>query len=799
MLGTCRSNFIVAKSNSLKSLCILFLFLLVNLIQTGQRSAFADNHSWNTGAGNWSNTGNWSPAQLPISTDTVTLGDLAIAENAFVSLDINDTVAGVTITDGIALRTDGNTLLVNGDTVVSGQNQVDIVVWSSRLIVDFSGNSDDYDTNNLTLTDDGEVDLRDGGILEVDNVFSVSSTSALRGDGVVDFEGSETRVFELDGFLQAGVDGMTLNQNGTGRLDLDGLVGNGSLHIATSKIDNSAHAWLTVNGDQLADSFSGTMLIGSDNILNMNLSNGWTADSSSEITLIGSTGELAVITGSSLNMNGEMLVYDGRIDSEVSFNASANVTMRGTAELRLNGTTTFAGASVVQDNINGTPVPLITQNGDLAVTSSTTLGIPSGIFNWDGSLGNTITTVSPGADFVINASAIDTVGGYDGQTNVGVGGSVVVNTPGLWFHDGLIVLDNGTFEGSARVANRSTIEGSGKLSTEGIDNLGTVESTGGGLLTIGPTQGEAGGPGVPLIVDGIDAIVPGVVSRDFDLDGSMEDGVLLATEGDLRVTGFAGNFVFNGTLNIAFGNKFEMSTGGLHNAGTVTLTGAGEYHGDLRQAGLLVVSLGGLVNSQINSDDGRFSSPGTNTLNADLQLQGNLFIEEGALFEGTGQLITMPGSTLGIEHSAAVGVPIENFGRLEMGAVSGAASVTGFTNDLVGTLAIDLASAGGNPGPDHDQLRVLNLANLDGNLDVSLLGGFMPMLGDEFIVLHSIGGIAGTFATHDLPVLGGSNGWDVLYTPNDVILAVVAIPEPTTLTLATFGLLGVSYRRRKRA
>jgi hypothetical protein len=627
-------------------------------------------------------------------------------------------------------------------------------------------------------------------------LFSVSSDSALRGDGVVDFEGSETRVFELDGFLQAGVDGMTLNQNGTGRLDLDGLIGNGSLHIATSKIDDSAHAWLTVNGDQLADSFSGTMLIGSDNFLNMNLSNGWTADSFSEITLIGGTGELAVITGSSLNMNGDMLVYDGRIDSEVSFNASANVTMRGTAELRLNGATTFAGASIIQDNINGTPVPLITQNGSLAVTSSTTLDIAAGIFNWDGSLGNTVTTVSPGADFVINASAIDTVGGYDGQTNVGVGGSVVVNTPGLWFHDGLIVLDNGTFEGSARVANRSTIEGFGKLSTEGIDNLGTIESTGGGLLTIGPTQGEAGGPGVPLIVDGIDAIEPGVVSRDFDLDGSLENGVLLATEGDLRVTGFAGNFVFNGTLNIGFSNQFQMNTGGLHNAGIITLTGAGEYHGDLRQAGLLVVSLGDFGESLINSDDGRFSSPGTNTLNSDLKLQGDLFIEEGALFEGAGHLITMPGSTLGIEHAADVGVPVENFGRLEMGNISGAAGVLGFTNDVVGTLAIDLVSAGGTPGPDHDQLRVVNIANLDGILDVSLLGGFMPTLGDEFIVLHSIGGVAGAFATHNLPALSGSNGWDVLYTPNDVILTVVAIPEPTTLTLALASLLLACGRRR---
>ena len=40
--------------------------------------------------------------------------------------------------------------------------------------------------------------------------------------------------------------------------------------------------------------------------------------------------------------------------------------------------------------------------------------------------------------------------------------------------------------------------------------------------------------------------------------------------------------VFNGTLNIGFGNQFQMNTGGLHNAGVITLTGAGEYHGESR-------------------------------------------------------------------------------------------------------------------------------------------------------------------------------------------------------------------------
>ncbi len=429
----------------------------------------------------------------------------------------------------------------------------------------------------------------------------------------------------------------------------------------------------------------------------------------------------------------------------------------------------------------------------------------SGIFNWDGQGGNTITTIEPGATFTINANAIDTFAGftggrYDGETNVGNGGELVVNTSAAWFNDGVIRLEQATLEGSG-VLNTGLIQGSGKVSPARLDNQGTLRSFGGGLLTIGPDQGETGGLVGILPADGIDALENGVINYGFDLDGTDEDGVLVAVDGDLRVDGFQGNFVFDGTLNIGFGNEYLMNTGGLYNRGTVAITGGGEYRADLIQAGQMIVSLGVLDDAVIVSDNAVFSSTGTNSLFADLYLQGNASIESGTTFDGDSSLINMSGSVLTAENGASLDVTVENLGRFMLDPNSALVEVLAFENYDTGTLVLDLASNGGSPGFDLDLLRVADLADLAGTLEVNLLDGFMPTSGDEFLIVTAAGGVSGTFDVYDLPALTGDDEWFVRYEPNEVILLVtsVPVPEPSTLLLAAFVALGLLPKVRFRA
>jgi len=800
----------------------IILILLLQLVVLGHDSAWSGHATitWDSGAnpaaniGDWSDPLNWFVNLVPNEFDAVSIGQLPIAENKWVNLDTIQAVADLEITNGMTLDTNGFPLAVEDAIAIDGRNVTPGgVIYDSRLIVDNSIFLNDLVADRIFVSDGARLELRNGSRVRVDTLLFVSSSlgaprAAVSGTGTIDFYQDTPnpdgpfppRAASFSGNLWVSPGGLTLNQNGSTRIDLDGIPDTGS--ISLGGIGAIPEEVLTVNGDALYDPYDGEILIADDNRLNMNLTNGWELGENGQITLIGTAGTLAMIEGGDLDFRGTLRNYDGQIDANVVFRDTAEIEFRGESILRLTGATTFSGANFYE--FDGAAVPHIIQNGNLTVDQDTTLAIPSGIFDWDGQTGNTVTTVTAGTDFTIQASAIESGLGttYDGTTWLGVGSELTVETPGSWSNDGLIALDNARIEGS-RIVNLSSMVGHGLISPAGIDNRGTLEASG-GQLAIGLGQGEAGLVVPIALIDGIDVIDPGVVNYGFDLDGANEDGVLLAINGDMRVNAFQGNFVFNGTLNIGFGNQFLMNTGGLHNAGTITLTGGGRYNADLRQAGLLVVSLGGVAgmgDSVIASDDARFSSPGTNELNADLLLEGNFFIEEGASFNGTGSLINLDGSVLGIEHEASVGVPVDNLGRLEIGNVTAAVEVEIFTNNLSGILAIDLASNGGMAGPDQDLLASLGVADLAGTLEVNLLAGLMPTSGDAFTILTAAGGVLGTFDVYDLPALTGDDEWFVRYEPNEVILLVtsVPVPEPSTLLLAAFAALGLLPKIRFRA
>jgi len=790
------------------------LILALHLVVFGQQGAWGEaghaNISWDSGAGvgNWSDPINWSLNQVPIAIDAVSIGQLPIAENNWVNLDTIQAIEDLEIWNGMTLDTNGFPLAVGDAIEIDGRNVTPGgVIFPSRLIVDNGFFLDDLVTDRIFVSDGARLELRNGARVRINTQLYLWSNPgeprpAISGTGVIDFYGDTldpdgpfpARAASFSGNLW--VDALTLNQNGTARIDLDGIDDTGSINL--SAVGAIPEEMLTVNGDALYDAFDGEIFIADDNRLNMNLAEGWTLGENGLVTLIGIDGTLAVIEGSDLDFRGTLRNFDGQIDADVAFQNTAQIEFRGDSILRLEGATTFAGANFYE--FDGSSVPHIRQNGNLTVTENTTLAIPSGVFDWDGQSGNTVTTVEAGVDFAIQASAIEAGLGatYDGTTWLGVGSELTVETPGSWSNDGLIVLDNARIEG-ARIVNLSSMVGSGLISPTGIDNRGSIQASG-GQLSIGLGQGEAG-IGVPIApIDGIDVIDPGVVNYGFDLDGANEDGVLIAVNGDMRINGFQGFFVFNGTLTVGFGNQFLMNTGGLHNAGTMTLAGGGRYNGDLRQAGLLIVSPGGVAgigDATIISDDTRFSSPGTNQLDADLLLEGNFFVESSATFFGNGTLVNLEGSTLALEMHAVLGVAVENNGLLELGNAGGTAEVLDFVNTVTGTLAIDLSSDGGLPGFDQDRLVVDGLAELlGGTLLVDLLGGFMPTAGDVFTVLTAADGVLGTFDAYDLPALTGGNQWLVNYEPNRVALMVSPVPEPSTLLLAVFAAVGLLPRGR---
>jgi hypothetical protein len=99
-------------------------------------------------------------------------------------------------------------------------------------------------------------------------------------------------------------------------------------------------------------------------------------------------------------------------------------------------------------------------------------------------------------------------------------------------------------------------------------------------------------------------------------------------------------------------------------------------------------------------------------------------------------------------------------------------------NLLFGSLSSLEAELGGTlPGIEFDVVTVADTATLDGVLNVTLLDGFMPTLGDKFEIITASGGIVGTFTSELMPLIGSNIELQAIYDANTVTLAVVpALP-----------------------
>ena len=228
------------------------------------------------------------------------------------------------------------------------------------------------------------------------------------------------------------------------------------------------------------------------------------------------------------------------------------------------------------------------------------------------------------------------------------------------------------------------------------------------------------------------------------------------------VGGQSGIFVLNGSMDVggtAFWGPTDLQgTATIYQNGTLNVTGpGGRIHG------------GGM----------RFQngSPTTIFFGADLEAHSLVRVDKGAALNGAGDLVVVEGGLLFAEDDAIVDVDVVNHGTVQVGSIFDNSAQLEFADDYAqtstGTLKIDLA---GHFTSQYDRLIVGNDGVLDGMLDVSLRGGFVPSLGDDFLVLTTSDGLTGTFANTDLPALNTGLTWDLDYSPFAVTLSVVEDP-----------------------
>ncbi|MEO1496507.1 MAG: hypothetical protein AAFV43_05095 [Planctomycetota bacterium] len=200
-----------------------------------------------------------------------------------------------------------------------------------------------------------------------------------------------------------------------------------------------------------------------------------------------------------------------------------------------------------------------------------------------------------------------------------------------------------------------------------------------------------------------------------------------------------------GTINatvdtLTFTQTVTNATGASINAigSTLSFDGGLESDGEIN-----------LINSTVNGDvvnDGFVSLAGTNNFTGTVSGTG--------MFTGTGT-------------SAFAGV-------LSPGASPGVLTFEGDL-DLQPTATLEIEIGGTTPGAEHDRVEVGGFATLEGALDVTLLDGFVPALGDSFGFLFASGAYDASFTAVNLPDLS-AEGLALELTPGAATLFLEAVP-----------------------
>lgn len=311
-------------------------------------AAASTDHSWVGGSGQWWSN-NWDPILAPgflSSTDIARIGNRPGVQNITVFLGLFEgfavapTFDSVFISNGNTLELDGSAFRTTGVTALTGVNTRFIVRPSATILTP-------YDFQGTLHMDPGtRLQLEDGSRIALDGPTS-SSSGLVTGRGRIDFGLYNSVGFRNQGTIEGSNNGgLSLLQSGPGRIDLDGSpaesVEFGQLLLA------SPFSQLTIQGDSLTDTFSGTVTMGTGSLLTMNMFNGWTADANSTFNVSSSmVGAAAQIDGGHFTFGGDLNIGGSqghlRVLADATFADTADVFLGTNDRLEFDGNTTVQG------------------------------------------------------------------------------------------------------------------------------------------------------------------------------------------------------------------------------------------------------------------------------------------------------------------------------------------------------------------------------------------------------------------------------------------------------------------------
>ncbi|MEX2307462.1 MAG: autotransporter-associated beta strand repeat-containing protein [Pirellulales bacterium] len=428
----------------------------------------------------------------------------------------------------------------------------------------------------------------------------------------------------------------------------------------------------------------------------------------------------------SASAGGYLIFYDGSTaaQSEITLRAGT----QGTVQFYNNATA--ANSQIITETGTGNAGNIIFNDNSTAGNANISLGESSVMTFYSQS------TAANATISLANKAQVNFSGGSAGQANItAAGGSVYTAGSQAFIH----------ITGTAATAANSTITVNGASAT--LASPAAVHITGGaspGNATLIANGGTNGGAGGTILFNGA---ANGSTARLVANAGALVDFFSQAIYNDISFGSIegAGTFHLRGAHVITGSRNTSTTVSGPIVDTLVYPTYTG---GRLTKVGTGTLTLAG-----VNTYSG-FTTINAGTVSVTGSIAGGAIINNGGILNGTGTIVG--------------GVAINSGGVFAPGTSPGTITIDGLSMMSGGMLNFEL----GDPARDHIILTGSGNVALAGILNVSLLDGFMPTLGQSFALFEgAVGSITGAFDSIIAPTFNGLT-FDVMQTASSVLLQV---------------------------
>jgi T5SS/PEP-CTERM-associated repeat protein/autotransporter-associated beta strand protein len=373
---------------------------------------------------------------------------------------------------------------------------------------------------------------------------------------------------------------------------------------------------------------------------------------------------------------------------------------------------------------------------------------------------------------VRNGAGVGTYRGYMGGNSGGVGAALITDAKSRWDASGSIWVGN-SGSGTLDVLNGGVVSsaGNGYLAFSNNTTGSATVSGAGSLwsmndhLYIGGNGAAPGGSGQLVLQNGGKVTAIGVVLYNT---GIMTLGANATLSGPLTVLGGA----IETANNITFANDFTLGTGGVvirTNGFNSTFSGAISGSGGLtKSSGIPPAGAGTLTltgNSTYSGPTAIFGGGQGGKLVVDGSIASAVTINNTGTLGGSG--------TVG-------GITINSGGILAPGDSPGILTVNGNYNQTSGGV-LNVEIGGATPGTRFDQVAVSGSATVGGTLNLSLVNGFRPIVGQTFKIITSSSenGNFSTINSSGFTVSSNASATGITLTVTSVVPGIPVITSST--------------------